>query len=120
MKAAKLSLSNPEASAEGRSNFTLRLPRASKKKTPPWERDKGPVSQRSERSFFETEAAGRLSQSSEAPKFGSGFEFAAPRSADPESQPARPAVSQDFFTASSGSTDVAATLSHPQVGRWVF
>ena len=70
----------------------------------------------SERSFFDTTQAVGHPQSSEAPKFGSGFEFAAPRSADPESQSVQPTVSQDFFTASSGSaTDVSATLSHPQV-----
>eukprot|EP00435_Cladocopium_sp_Y103_P043477 s571_g12.t1 len=120
-------LSHPQASADGKSNFTLRLPKASKKKTPPRERDKSPVSQTSERSFFDAkEAVGRVSQSSEAPKFGSGFEFAAaPRSADPELQPevsevqkpTGPTVSsQDFFTASSGTaSDVAATLSHPQI-----
>ena len=74
------------------------------------------VGQTSEGSFFDTTAVGP--QSSEAPKFGSGFEFAAPRSADPESQPVQPIVSQDFFTASGSATDVSATLSHPQVGRW--
>ena len=75
------------------------------------------VGQASEGSFFDTTAVGHP-QSSEAPKVGSGFEFAAPRSADPESQPVQPTVSQDFFTASGSATDVSATLSHPQVGRW--
>ena len=71
------------------------------------------MSQTSEGSFFDAEAGGR--PSSQAPQFGSGFEFAAARSAD--QPPVRsPTVSQDFFTAtaSGSASDVSATLSHPQ------